>query len=179
MCETCERYRKIAADDTPRSPEDGLAYNIWFLETIIPEWEKHRKECSKKQKEFAFTFTTNLNTELEVQKEMCDSVHKLFDQKTIPVEEGEAYLEYTEQGRPHIHGWYKTEDGGRIFAKVFRRCWSYWGEKDRQKKFAGGYHEEMKTNRYRGYASGEGRLICRKTKDALEFYEDVAYVWHI
>jgi len=78
---------------------------------------KHASHQAKKT--FAFTFTTNSDRKLEIQQEMCNSAWKLFQQKTIPVEEGEVYLEYTEQGRPHLHGWYVTEDGGRIFAKVF------------------------------------------------------------
>lgn len=134
----------------------------------------------KTKKTFAFTFTTNKDTKLEVQKDMCCSAWKLFQQKTIPVEEGEVYLEYTEQGRPHLHGWYVTEDGGRIFAKVFQRCWLAWGEKARQTKFAGGYHELMKTNRYKGYASSEARLILRKEKSAdVEYFVETAEKWHI
>lgn len=131
----------------------------------------------KKQKTFAFTFTTNSNTKLEIQKEMCHSAYKLFLQKTTPVEEGEVYLEYTEEGRPHLHGWYQTQDGGRIFAKVFRRCWPQWGEKDRQTRFAGGYHEEMKTNRYKGYASAEGRLVVSKKKDGFVLWDINAEIY--
>lgn len=132
----------------------------------------------KPPKTFAFTFTTNLDTKLEIQKEMCESAFKLFQQKTTPVQEGEVFLEYTEAGRPHLHGWYQTEDGGRIFAKTFRRCWKYWGEKDRMKKFAGGYHEEMKTNRYIGYASSEGRRVVYKKKgENVMCDQEVAFKW--
>lgn len=149
-----------------------------------PEIEAYLRQehpAPKKRKTFAFTFTTNKDTQLEVQKEMCYSAWKLFQQKTTPVEEGEVYLEYTEQKRPHLHGWYVTEDGGRIFAKVFHRCWPSWGEKARQTKFAGGYHELMKTNRYKGYASSEARLILRKQKDAVdaEYFGETADKWHI
>lgn len=134
----------------------------------------------KPKKKYAFTLTTNLNSELEIQKEMCYSAWKLFLQNTTPVEEGEVYLEYTEERRPHLHGWYVCRDGGRIFAKTFRRCWTYWGEKATQKKFAGGYHEEMKTERYKGYSSSEGRLIVKKEKDSTAIYaEDTASKWHI
>lgn len=133
----------------------------------------------KPVKTFAFTFTTNLDTQLEVQKEMCDSAWRLFQQKTTPVAEGEVYLEYTEEGRPHLHGWYVTEDGGRIFAKTFRRCWSPWAEKARQTKFAGGFHELMKTNRYKGYASTEGRLVVAKAKNAdAHYFGETADKWH-
>ena len=132
------------------------------------------------KKTFAFTFTTNLDTKLEVQQEMCNSAWKLMTQKTTPVEEGEVYLEYTEQGRPHLHGWYVTEDGGRIFAKTFRRCWPSWGEKARQTKFAGGFHELMKSNRYKGYSSSEGRLVVSKAPNADAVYiAETADKWHI
>lgn len=134
----------------------------------------------KPAKTYAFTFTTNEDTELEIQMEMCSSAWKLFQQKTTPVAEGEVYLEYTDQRRPHLHGWYITEDGGRIFAKTFRRSWSSWGEKARQTKFAGGFHELMKTDRYKGYASSEGRLVVSKVRNAdAEYHSNNADKWHI
>jgi len=143
------------------------------------KWVKHiQKKHTKKR--YAFTFTTNLDSKLEVQKEMCYSAWKLFLQNTTPVEVGEVYLEYTEEGRPHLHGWYECRDGGRIFAKTFRRCWPTWGEKARQTRFAGGYHEEIKTERYQGYASEEGRLIIKKEKNTTATYaEETASKWHI
>jgi len=125
------------------------------------------KEVVRKQ--YAFTFTTN-KTKEEIEEEMIRSAHKLFRQQTVPIREGAAYLEYTEEGRPHIHGWYETQDGGRVFAKVFARCWSAWKEKRGVTKFAGGYHEQMKTNRYKGYASAEGRVICLKKENELIVY---------
>lgn len=142
--------------------------------------ESHMREVHvpKRKKKWAFTFTTNLDTKLEVQKEMCYSAWKLFLQKTTPVEEGKVYLEYTEEGRPHLHGWYATEHGGRVFAKTIRRCWPTWGEKARQKHFVGGYHEEMKTDRYEEYSSAEGRLVVSKKKDAdARYHGDMADVW--
>lgn len=144
----------------------------------IEAYLRQEHPAPKKRKTYAFTFTTNLDTKLEIQKEMCYSAWKLFLQKTTPVEQGEVYLEYTEQGRPHLHGWYETEDGGRIFAKTFRRCWHPWAEKARQTKFAGGFHELMKSNRYKEYASTEGRLIVSKKPDAHpDYYTANAETW--
>jgi len=145
------------------------------------DWDGARRHVgAAKKKTFAFTFTTNLDTKLEVQKEMCSAAWKLFQQKTTPVSQGQVYLEYTEQGRPHLHGWYETEDGGRIFAKTFRRCWPPWGEKARQTRFAGGFHELMKTNRYIGYSSSEGRLVVSKQPNADVFYHvETAEKWDI
>lgn len=125
--------------------------------------EAHVRVAHKPGKRFAFTFTTN-KMPSEIQTEMIDSCHKLYRQQSCPIVEGEAYLEYTKEGRPHIHGWYETADGGRVFAKVFQRCWPYWKEERGKTMFAGGFHEEMRTDRYRGYASAEGRVICLKKK---------------
>ena len=36
------------------------------------------------------------------------------------------------------------------------------GREGEETRFAGGYHEEMKTDRYRGYASSEGRLVVEE-----------------
>lgn len=178
-CTWCDEWRKWNEEDTARCQRSGLAWTVHVAEVVIPKCQEMLAHCRryhpdpKPAKQFAFTFTTN-KTKEEIEQEMCDSAHKLFVQKTVPVRAGEVYLEYTEEGRPHLHGWYETQDGGRIFAKTFRRCWQYWGEKDKRTKFAGGYHEEMKSNRYRGYASSEGRLIVMKKEDAENpeyFYE--------
>lgn len=120
----------------------------------------------KPVKKYAFTFTTNGNDVSVERDKLHNATVKLFTQQTVPIQEGGAWLEYTEAGRPHIHGWYTTIDGGRVFSKVFQRCWHLWGEKKGLTKFPGGFHEVMKTDRYIGYASAEGRLICSKVKDA-------------
>lgn len=145
------------------------------VEQQLNDWTRHRCEChghktNKKYKIYAYTLTTNGNDVAEEEQKLCEAVEKLFRQKSVPIQQGEAYLEYTEQGRPHIHGWYETEDGGRIFAKIFKRCWSLWGETRGHTRFAGGYHEEMKTNRYKNYASAEGRVIITKIKDQPFIY---------
>lgn len=156
---------------------------VYWESVLLPrcrEYVEHRNKFHKEKakKRFAFTFTTNQNTQLEIQKQMCESAYKLFTQETTPVSRGEVYLEYTEAGRPHLHGWYETQDGGRVFAKVFRRCWQYWGEKDRMKMFPGGYHEEMKGERYKAYASSEGRLIISKKEgEEAKFMKETAERW--
>lgn len=180
--ENFEYTMKTKYGPTWNEPSDEEFLRLFRLGRWEPIEQYLRKQVASvtPKKTFAFTFTTNLDTKLEVQKEMCYSAWKLFLQKTTPVEEGEVFLEYTEQGRPHLHGWYVTEDGGRIFAKTFRRCWSPWAEKARQTKFAGGFHELMKTNRYKGYASDEGRLIVSKKPNApAEYHTATAEKWHI
>jgi len=151
--------------------------NKWFVEEYFPRFKTHMKVCKENlpKKRYAFTFTTNLDTGAEIQKEMCESAAKLFDQKTVPISSGRVYLEYTKEGRPHLHGWYQTVDGGRVFAKVIRRCWRFWGEKDRAKHFPGGYHAEMVSDRYQQYAAGEGRLLLLKEDgDEVQYHPEVA-----
>lgn len=124
----------------------------------------------REKKRFAFTLTTNGDDKIKEQRALCCAVHKLFLQKTVPIEAGEAYLEYTEEGRPHVHGWYQTESGGRVFAKMFARCWPLWKEKRGQTRFGGGYHEELKSDRYLAYASAEDRQIIKKIKNEELLY---------
>lgn len=132
----------------------------------IDAYSRHIKTHQKKETAYAFTFTTAAKPEGFVQAEeaLIDAAERLYRQESVPIKEGAAFLEYGEDGRPHVHGWYQTEDGGRVFSKVFHRCWPEWAEKRGKTKFAGGYHEVMKSNRYIGYANAEGRCIVKKTK---------------
>lgn len=152
----------------------------WKLK--FDDFMKHMNDvhCPPKHRRFAFTLTTNLDTQLEVQKEMCDAAWKLINQNTTPVRKAEVYLEYTQEGRPHLHGWYQTEQGGRIFSKTFKRVWSSWGEtKTNHSHFTGGYHQEIKSDRYIGYAADEGRLVCSKDGNDVIFNAPVAHKWWI
>lgn len=167
-CDWCNEFREWNGNDVAVG---SLETRMKHMEdVVIPRCREFVEHCKKyhdekkEAKQFAFTFTTNKSKE-EIEKEMIHSCHKLFLQKTVPIRQGEAYLEYTEEGRPHIHGWYETEDGGRVFAKVFQRCWPAWKEKRGQIQFAGGYHELMKSGRYKGYSSAEGRVICMKKEN--------------
>lgn len=162
-------YRLHEEPPRPSLEDDEDAWERWRcfkvgLTEDFRQWlHEMEAEAAKKRKQFAFTLTTN---ETDVTSEICSAAHKVFAQKTVPVRQGEAYLEYTKEGRPHIHGWYETENGGRIFSKVFHRCWPLWQEKRGQTKFGGGFHEEIKTSRYKDYASCEGRVICIKNINA-------------
>lgn len=131
---------------------------------LANRWLAHDKlkHIQKPRHRYAFTFTTNGNNVMSEQGDLCYAAHKLFHQNSCPIREGGAWLEYTESGRPHIHGWYETEDGGRVFSKVFQRSWHLWKEKRGLKEFPGGYHAEIKSDRYLGYASAEGRQYISK-----------------
>jgi len=113
--------------------------------------------------EYAFTLTTgcDLSEVKEEEERMIFAVNKILQQQTCPVLEGDAYLEYTEAGRPHIHGWYRCDMGHRIYQKIFKRYWPEWNEGNKQGEgIKGGYHKEMKTNKYKDYAAAEGRKVC-------------------
>lgn len=166
----CQSHCRWYCDNRPLAFERGTRsekewdhfYRVQFLKHGV---EYHgREDQSNKKKQFAFTLTTNGDDVAEEEEKLREAVEKIFRQQTVPVYEGAAYLEYTEAGRPHIHGYYETNDGGRIFAKVFKRCWPLWGETRGHTKFAGGYHEQMKTNRYKGYMAAEGRVVCTVEK---------------
>lgn len=156
----CKECLKLYPWDQRIAPTARLAK--WEL--MFKHWDTH----SKKDKSYAFTFTTGAKADdfARVEDELVEAALKLFRQESVPLKEGEAYLEYGEDGRPHVHGWYKTTDGGRIFSKVFHRAWPEWAEKRGKTKFAGGYHEEMKSDRYVGYANSEGRLVASVKKSA-------------
>lgn len=179
-CSYCNEFREWNDADVALIEAHRMRGEVWTAHignVVLPRCREFLEHCrryhpdkKKDRKRFAFTFTTNSNEGVKEQVSMCEAAWRLMLQQTNPVVEGEVFLEYTEAERPHLHGWYETQDGGRIFAKVFRRCWHRWSEKDRQKRFAGGYHEEMKTKRYQDYASAEGRVILQKKLD-----EDVVY----
>lgn len=163
-CEVCRAYINLEYKH-----EDLATRTKAMYDAAVKINDHFRKEHSRIPKQYAFTFTTNLMPN-QIQADMVEACYRLYKQQTVPVAEGEAYLEYTEAGRPHIHGWYETEDGGRIFSKIFKRCWPTWGETAGKTQFTGGYHEQMKTNRYKGYAAAEDRVIIIKKRGEPTIY---------
>lgn len=158
-CEVCAKFIDDLKPLLNMNDSDNMPRSVKLI-------EENHKHCKQKhrlsKKQFAFTLTTNSDDRASAQSQLCFAVLRLFEQRTNPIAQGGAWLEYTEAGRPHIHGWYETKDGGRVFAKTFARCWPLWKEKRGLTRFGGGYHEEMKTNRYLAYASAEGREVIRK-----------------
>lgn len=115
---------------------------------------------------WAFTLTTNekdQNQWPEVEEQLKQAALKILNQKTCPIKSGEAYLEYCEDGKPHIHGFYIMEDGKRIFAKIFKRYWPLWNEaKKLGDGHQGGYHKRVINQiRYVKYQSAEERLVVK------------------
>lgn len=139
------------------------------IEREFDVW-KRDQEVAKHRKVYAFSLTT---PDSDASAAICEAAIKLFEQKSVPISEGECYLEYGSTGYlPHVHGWYETEHGGRVFTKVFKRVWPLWGEDRRHHtKFRGGYHELVKNPQaYNLYASAEQRLIVRKRKSEALVY---------
>lgn len=129
--------------------------------------EETRQEAARKV--WAFSLTT---PDRDAAPDLWEATVKLFEQRSVPIAVGEAHLEYGASGLPHVHGWYETDHGGRVFAKVFKRCWPLWGEDKRHHTaFRGGFHEKAKDPAaYRLYASAEQRLIVRKEKSNAILY---------
>lgn len=82
--------------------------------------------------------TDSLNEE-----DMVSAIKKIMNQKTCPLLKYAWYLEYTENGLPHIHFIYQTSTGGRIHKRVFQRVWKIWDESHNiGAGHRGGYHRE-------------------------------------
>lgn len=128
-------------------------------------WEDRQKEV---EKPWAFTLTTSVKEKSEwpqIEEEMKFAADRILNQRTSPVKEGIAFLEYQESGAPHIHGFYTCDKpGARIFAKVFKRQWPLWDEKIRLGKgHKGGYHAKVDdVSAYKEYISCEDRIVAAK-----------------
>lgn len=82
----------------------------------------------------------------ETEEDMVTAIEKILAQNTCPVSKYCWYVEYTENGLPHIHFIYRTVSGGRIHAKVFKRYWKKWDEKRKLGAgHQGGYHRHVES----------------------------------
>jgi len=163
--ESPEFYKLLVEHNKGRRPTDMEQFNIIMSPRFKKEWTALQEAKIKKSTKYAFTFTTNAHNDdwVQAEQDMIKACHKLYTQTTCTIAQGDAYLEYTHDGRPHIHGWYQTESGGRVYAKVFERIWKIWDEDKRQGKgHQGGFHERVKSLNYEKYAAAEERWICGK-----------------
>lgn len=133
---------------------------------LLDNWSQYMKWLESKvesRKSYAITLTTDVTDPEKwptVEQEMVNAISKIFTQQTCPVLEAEAYLEYQTSGAPHIHGYYRCDKGHRIYTKIFKRYWPLWNEaKKCGKGHQGGFHEVMKTDKYKGYMAAEGRKV--------------------
>lgn len=101
---------------------------------------KHHKGNGKPKGLWAGTLTM-APTDPYNEDDMVMAIRKLFKQETCPVEKYAWYLEYTGNDLPHIHFCYRTPNGNRIHAKVFKRVWKLWDENVKLGAgHKGGYH---------------------------------------
>lgn len=126
---------------------------------LWPQWERHLKTThnpktshkgnGKPQGAFAFTLTASPKDGLD-EFAMIKAARKVMNQKSCPVYKYAWFLEYgKENGLPHIHGMYETNDGHRIEAKHFKRAWQIWDEKKQQGAgFRGGYHRPVRSEEH-------------------------------
>lgn len=104
---------------------------------------KHHDGNGKPKGLFAGTLTMSKDDKFN-EEDMIHAIKKIMAQETCPVEKYAWYLEYQDNGSPHIHFIYKTKAEGRIHAKVFKRYWKIWDEsKKLGKGFRGGYHSKV------------------------------------
>lgn len=101
--------------------------------------------------------------------DMVMAMKKIFAQRTCPVKRYAWYVEYTQNGTPHIHFIYEAESGGRIHAKVFMRYWKVWNESRRLGAgFQGGFHKEVVSEiAYREYISKDSGRSENKWDDIV------------
>lgn len=144
----------------------------------VPTWLDHYKEwlMTKDQivkyeenptpETFWYVFTLTTNNDEHTKDNLLGAAAKLFDKGVThlnePIIKGAYCLEYTEAGRPHIHGIYTTGTIRRLTNKSFQRAWKLWAPAKNQTAggFKGGYHEKA-TNpkKYQEYiekGDGEG-----------------------
>jgi len=101
---------------------------------------KHHKGNGRPKGTWAGTLTMSPSDPYN-EEDMVQAIRKLFKQETCPVEKYAWYVERTENDLPHIHFIYRTPDGGRIHAKVFKRVWKIWNEDIKLGAgHKGGYH---------------------------------------
>lgn len=133
------------------SYEDQRAYKMALDLYIRHDPETHETKPprtthegnGKPQGWFAGTLTKSPDWE-ETEADMITAIRKIMSQKTVPVDKYAWYLEYTENGQPHIHFLYISDTGGRIHAKIFKRYWKHWDEHVKVGKgHRGGFHKPV------------------------------------
>lgn len=154
-CETC-RYIETGlfmyANDT--SYHGRSEWNKFTAMALRHDPDTHAEKVLKKFSHegngaptgtFAGTLTKSPDDPLS-EDDMVNAITKIMAQQTCPVEKYAWYVEYTENGLPHIHFIYRTVSNGRIHQKVFKRYWKTWDEKVKLGKgHRGGYHRHVES----------------------------------
>lgn len=149
-CDHCKRYVELEDQLVRTTSLSNYEYDKLFQVIIngyrkcdVHGTKKHHEGNGKPKGLFAGTLTMS-NTDTYNEEDMIHAIKKIMAQETCPVEKYAWYLEYQDNGTPHIHFIYKTKADGRIHAKVFKRYWKIWDEsKKLGKGFRGGYHSKV------------------------------------
>jgi len=144
----------------------------------VPEWTTHFVEWMSSKDQiikyqeappppeavwYVFTLTTNNNE--HTKDNLLGAAKKLFENgrtyKNEPIIKGAYCLEFTEAGRPHIHGIYTTGSQRQLTDRSFQRAWKLWDPTDKQGKgHRGGFHQKCTNpDKYKDYINkgdGEG-----------------------
>lgn len=122
-------------------------------------------------REFTFTYGEHFADPEEAKRVMAQAIDRLTRYYKDEIIEFHAVGEYTQAGRPHIHGWYHLNDGLKITDKNFKRAYPPWNPKRKLGKgFEGGHHATIeRVSDFHGYTEKhleEAWLVKDITNDA-------------
>lgn len=152
--QTKEKFRKLFNEEADHM-------TLVHGQPARPPTPKHHTGNGKPKGIFAGTLTMSTSDPYN-QNDMIAAARKIFSQTTCPVKRYAWYLEYTDAGTPHIHFLYECDEGGRIHAKIFKRYWKIWDERQRVGKgHRGGYHSSVQSETaYKEYIEKDGSIHC-------------------
>lgn len=122
-------------------------------------------------REFTFTYGEHFADPEEAKRVMAQAIDRLTRYYKDEIIEFHAVGEYTQAGRPHIHGWYHLENGLKITDKNFKRAYPPWNPKKKLGRgFEGGHHATIeRVSDFHGYTEKhlqEAWLVKDITNDA-------------
>lgn len=122
-------------------------------------------------REFTFTYGEHFDDPEEAKRVMSQAIDRLTRYYKDEIIEFHAVGEYTQAGRPHIHGWYHLENGLKITDKNFKRAYPPWNPKRKLGRgFEGGHHATIeRVSDFHGYSEKhleEAWLVKDITNDA-------------
>lgn len=146
-CAECLRYDKLSAQLNAFSPDFERKHSLLWREYVNSCPATKHNQPNKTHKGngthkgiWAGTLTVSPKDDLN-KEDMIVAIKKIMRQKSCPVKEYVWYLENTTAGLPHVHFMYRTETGGRIERKHFKRLWHIWDEDTKcGAGHRGGYH---------------------------------------
>jgi len=144
----------------------------------VPEWTTHYAEWLTTKDQVIkyepgppppevvwYVFTLTTNNDEHTKDNLLGAAAKLFKNgrtyKDEPIIKGAYCLEFTEAGRPHIHGIYTTGSPRQLTDRSFQRAWKLWNPNKKQGAgIQGGYHNKATNpDKYKDYINkgdGEG-----------------------